>query len=75
MSLALPLRCVSCTSQLIVKAATRLDECQMIRFEDATGSFGVTDLGRVSSHYYVQVCCVVFVGGVCVCVGGVVMGV
>ncbi len=42
-------------SQLIVKAASRLDECQMIRFEEHSGAFGITDLGRVASHFYIQV--------------------
>lgn len=41
--------------QLIVKAASRLDECQMIRFEEHSGAFGITDLGRVASHFYIQV--------------------
>ena len=40
--------------QLIFKAAMRLDECKMIRFEEHSGAFGVTDLGRVASHFYIQ---------------------
>jgi hypothetical protein len=41
--------------QIIVAAAKKLDECQMIRFEETSGAFGVTDLGRVASHFYIQV--------------------
>lgn len=55
--------CTWVTMQLIHKAAMRLDECRMIRFEVESESFGVTDLGRVASHFYIQVreCfCVVF---------------
>ena len=46
-------RCVR--GQIVVKAAKQLDECQMIRFEETSGAFGVTDLGRVASHFYIQV--------------------
>eukprot|EP00002_Diphylleia_rotans_P001075 TRINITY_DN10590_c0_g1_i1.p1 TRINITY_DN10590_c0_g1~~TRINITY_DN10590_c0_g1_i1.p1 ORF type:complete len:1715 (+),score=334.69 TRINITY_DN10590_c0_g1_i1:82-5226(+) len=41
-------------ADLIRAAATELDKCQMIRFNSRTGSFGVTDLGRIASHYYVD---------------------
>lgn len=32
-------------NELIVAAATRLDKCKMIRFEERTGIFYVTELG------------------------------
>jgi hypothetical protein len=41
--------------QIIVTAAKKLDECQMIRYDEVSGQFGVTDLGRTASHFYVQV--------------------
>jgi activating signal cointegrator complex subunit 3 len=39
--------------QMVCKAALRLDECEMIRFDETSGSFGITDLGRVASHFYI----------------------
>eukprot|EP01119_Soliformovum_irregulare_P015903 TRINITY_DN4546_c1_g1_i2.p1 TRINITY_DN4546_c1_g1~~TRINITY_DN4546_c1_g1_i2.p1 ORF type:complete len:1649 (-),score=558.98 TRINITY_DN4546_c1_g1_i2:15-4961(-) len=40
--------------EFITIAARTLDSCRMIRFEEATGSFYSTDLGRVASHYYIN---------------------
>ena len=39
---------------LIVNAARALDEAQMIRFDEASGNFGTTTVGRVASHYYIR---------------------
>eukprot|EP01126_Amoeba_proteus_P012623 TRINITY_DN1519_c1_g1_i3.p1 TRINITY_DN1519_c1_g1~~TRINITY_DN1519_c1_g1_i3.p1 ORF type:complete len:1370 (-),score=289.41 TRINITY_DN1519_c1_g1_i3:112-4221(-) len=39
---------------LITAAARRLDTCKMIRFEERTGNFSTTELGRIASHYYIQ---------------------
>jgi len=40
--------------ELITSAANRLDKCKMIRFEERTGQFSVTELGRIASHFYIQ---------------------
>lgn len=40
--------------QIILDAAKKLDSCRMIRFDSRTGNFGVTDIGRVASHYYIK---------------------
>lgn len=39
---------------LIVNAARTLDEAQMIRFDETSGNFGTTTVGRVASHYYIR---------------------
>jgi replicative superfamily II helicase len=39
--------------ELIVDAAKKLDSSQMITFDESSGNFGVTDLGRVASHFYI----------------------
>jgi len=39
---------------LIRVAGRLLDKAQMIRFDEATGSFHATDLGRTASHYYIK---------------------
>lgn len=39
---------------LILDAARRLDKVRMIRFDEASGSMYVTDLGRISSHFYIS---------------------
>lgn len=41
-------------SELIAAAARKLDKCQMIRYDDRGGNFHVTDLGRISSHFYIR---------------------
>ena len=38
---------------LVHTAATLLDKHALIKYDKRTGSFQVTDLGRVASHYYV----------------------
>ena len=39
---------------LIIAAAKSLDESRMIRFSEEAETFAATDLGRISSHYYVK---------------------
>ena len=39
---------------LIRIAARSLDKAHMLRFDEATGSFHPTDLGRTASHYYIK---------------------
>eukprot|EP01027_Heterolobosea_sp_BB2_P011038 GEZU01016104.1.p1 GENE.GEZU01016104.1~~GEZU01016104.1.p1 ORF type:complete len:2151 (-),score=711.87 GEZU01016104.1:145-6597(-) len=40
-------------TDLIHTAATLLDKTNLIKYDRKSGSFQVTDLGRVASHYYV----------------------
>ncbi|XP_077455363.1 activating signal cointegrator 1 complex subunit 3 isoform X2 [Stigmatopora argus] len=40
--------------ELVVESGKRLDEARMIRFEERTGYFASTDLGRTSSHFYIK---------------------
>lgn len=40
--------------EIIEKAAQRLDDCRMTRFEKGTGMLFATDLGRVASHFYIE---------------------
>ncbi|EFJ17505.1 hypothetical protein SELMODRAFT_178863 [Selaginella moellendorffii] len=39
---------------LIVDAARALNKAKMLRFDEKSGNFYVTDLGRVASHFYLQ---------------------
>lgn len=39
---------------LIVKAAMSLDKAKMIRFNQRTEDFNITDLGRTASHFYIK---------------------
>ena len=39
---------------LIVNAARTLDDAKMIRFDEGSGNFGTTIVGRVASHYYIR---------------------
>lgn len=39
---------------LIIDAARALDKAKMMRFDEKSGNFYVTDLGRVASHFYIQ---------------------
>jgi pre-mRNA-splicing helicase BRR2 len=41
-------------SDLVHSAATVLDRHNLIKYDRKTGQYQITDLGRVSSHYYVQ---------------------
>ncbi|XP_072409240.1 activating signal cointegrator 1 complex subunit 3 [Chiloscyllium punctatum] len=38
----------------VIEAGRKLDKAKMVRFEERTGYFSVTDLGRTASHYYIQ---------------------
>eukprot|EP00741_Cyanophora_paradoxa_P020260 tig00021238_g19554.t1 len=40
--------------ELVELAAKRLHACQMLRFGEKSGALGVTELGRVASHYYIE---------------------
>ncbi|XP_055781435.1 activating signal cointegrator 1 complex subunit 3 [Salvelinus fontinalis] len=40
--------------ELVVMAARKLDKARMIRFEERTGYFASTDLGRTASHFYIK---------------------
>ncbi|OWK54587.1 Activating signal cointegrator 1 complex subunit 3 [Lonchura striata] len=40
--------------QLVVEVGRKLDKARMIRFEERTGFFSSTDLGRTASHYYIK---------------------
>ena len=39
---------------LILTAGRSLDKSRMVRFEERTGYFSPTDLGRTSSHFYIK---------------------
>ncbi|XP_062896378.1 activating signal cointegrator 1 complex subunit 3 [Mobula hypostoma] len=40
--------------ELVIEAGRKLDKARMVRFEERTGYFSITDLGRTASHYYIQ---------------------
>lgn len=40
--------------ELVTQAAQTLDMAMMIRFDPRSGNIGVTDLGRIASHYYIK---------------------
>ncbi|XP_068188978.1 activating signal cointegrator 1 complex subunit 3 isoform X2 [Antennarius striatus] len=40
--------------ELVEEAGRKLDKARMIRFEERTGYFFSTDLGRTASHYYIR---------------------
>eukprot|EP00941_MAST-03F_sp_MAST-3F-sp1_P004675 g4675.t1 len=40
--------------KLAESAAKILDRCRMIRFDLKSGNLGVTDMGRVASHFYIS---------------------
>uniref|UniRef100_A0A8C8TR72 Activating signal cointegrator 1 complex subunit 3 n=1 Tax=Peromyscus maniculatus bairdii TaxID=230844 RepID=A0A8C8TR72_PERMB len=40
--------------QLVIEVGQKLDKAKMIRFEERTGYFSSTDLGRTASHYYIK---------------------
>jgi activating signal cointegrator complex subunit 3 len=40
--------------QLVKDAAKTLDQYKMIRFNEASQNLAITDLGRVSSHFYIR---------------------
>ncbi|XP_076827950.1 activating signal cointegrator 1 complex subunit 3 isoform X2 [Brachyhypopomus gauderio] len=39
---------------LVVECGRKLDKARMIRFEERTGYFASTDLGRTASHFYIK---------------------
>ncbi|GBE79749.1 Putative helicase [Sparassis crispa] len=41
-------------NQLAIEAANRLAEARMITFDKHTGSFMITDLGRIAAKYYIR---------------------
>ncbi|CAG6016100.1 unnamed protein product, partial [Menidia menidia] len=41
-------------TELVVEAGRKLDKARMIRFEERTGYFASTDLGRTASHFYIK---------------------
>ena len=40
--------------ELAEAAARHLDDCRMLRYDARSGNLGVTDLGRVASHFYLK---------------------
>ncbi|KAM9852705.1 activating signal cointegrator 1 complex subunit 3 [Aulostomus maculatus] len=40
--------------ELVMESGRKLDKAKMIRFEERTGYFASTDLGRTSSHFYIR---------------------
>uniref|UniRef100_A0A4W6ERX7 Activating signal cointegrator 1 complex subunit 3 n=1 Tax=Lates calcarifer TaxID=8187 RepID=A0A4W6ERX7_LATCA len=40
--------------ELVVESGRKLDKARMIRFEERTGYFASTDLGRTASHFYIR---------------------
>ncbi|KAF7655892.1 hypothetical protein LDENG_00048920 [Lucifuga dentata] len=40
--------------ELVMEAGRKLDKARMIRFEERTGYFAATDLGRTASHFYIR---------------------
>lgn len=39
---------------LVTEAARALDKAKMIRFDEKSGNFSCTELGRIASHFYIQ---------------------
>lgn len=39
---------------LITDAARALDKAKMMRFDEKSGNFYCTELGRIASHFYIQ---------------------
>jgi activating signal cointegrator complex subunit 3 len=40
--------------ELVKESAEKLDSCMMARYDRRSGNLGVTDLGRIASHYYIK---------------------
>jgi replicative superfamily II helicase len=40
--------------KILRTAAQTLQECRMVRFDPHTGTLGVTEAGRIASHFYIQ---------------------
>ncbi|XP_010258071.1 PREDICTED: DExH-box ATP-dependent RNA helicase DExH14 isoform X2 [Nelumbo nucifera] len=45
---------VSKQRSLIIDAARALDKSKMMRFDEKSGNFYCTELGRIASHFYIQ---------------------
>ena len=41
-------------AQLVTEAARRLSHARMINFEQESGNFTITDLGRLAAKYYIR---------------------
>ena len=41
-------------NELVIKAGRALDKAHMVRFNEVTGDFNSTDLGRIASHFYIK---------------------
>lgn len=39
---------------LVTEAARQLDKAKMMRFDEKSGNFYCTELGRIASHFYIQ---------------------
>lgn len=39
---------------LVTDAARALDKAKMMRFDEKSGNFYCTELGRIASHFYIQ---------------------
>lgn len=39
---------------LVADAARALDKAKMMRFDEKSGNFYCTELGRIASHFYIQ---------------------
>jgi len=39
---------------LVIEAARALDKAKMMRFDEKSGNFYCTELGRIASHFYIQ---------------------
>lgn len=39
---------------LVADAARSLDKAKMMRFDEKSGNFYCTELGRIASHFYIQ---------------------
>lgn len=53
--------------ELVMEAGRKLDKARMIRFEERTGYFASTDLGRTASHFYIKYNTIEVCVCVCVC--------
>lgn len=40
--------------EMVVESGRKLDKARMIRFDERTGYFASTDLGRTASHFYIK---------------------
>ncbi|KAN0023819.1 hypothetical protein ACTFIV_008206 [Dictyostelium citrinum] len=40
--------------EIIIRAAKKLEQCKMTRFDEQSENLGMTELGRIASHYYIK---------------------